>query len=133
MKKLTKILGVFLLALVLVACSGRASNDLDTEQANNKIAQKDSFMLIVESSTCGACIAFKPTVEKFEQDNPNYEIYTITIDKLKDEQARSEFLHKYAVSATPTSLFFKDGELKTSIEGVIDEAKLTDTYKKIIE
>lgn len=133
MKKLSKILGVFLLALVIVACSGGDAKSITPAQANEKIEAKNSFMLIVESSACSACIAFKPTVEQFEKDNPDFEIYTMTIDKLDDAQAKTDFLHKYSITATPTSLFFKNGELKTVIEGVIDEAKLTDTYNKNVK
>lgn len=127
MKRMKKIL-LSALALFIVitisACSGAGGKDISPSQLNEKISAKETFVLVASQSTCGACKAYEPTVEEFIQKDKDIKLYDVVIDKVSDAQEKNDFLTKYNITGTPTTLFFKDGELKTMVEGVISLDKL---------
>lgn len=127
MKRMKKILMSALALFVVItisACSGASGKDISPSQLNDKIAAKDTFIVVASQSTCGACKAYEPTVDEFMQKDKDTKLYDVVIDKISDDQEKNDFLTKYNITGTPTTLFFKNGELKTMVEGVISLDKL---------
>lgn len=78
----------------------------------NKINNKESFVLILGSATCGHCASYKYTIDEIIKEN-QINIYYIDINTLNEEQvdeilAMTNFGADYQLS-TPTILFFKEG------------------------
>lgn len=78
----------------------------------NKVNNKDSFVLILGSATCGYCESYKYTVDEIIKEN-QINVYYIDIYNLSEKQvdeivALTNFGEGYQLS-TPTTLFFKDG------------------------
>lgn len=127
MKNIKKIMmGAFALFLIVFvsACSNQQNYDITPAQVQEKIEAKETFLVVAVQSTCSACKAFEPTVEEFRTKDTKYKTYDVVLDKLDDNDARNEFITKYHISGTPTTLFFKDGQLKTMTEGVVAIDKL---------
>ena len=76
------------------------------------VANKESFPLVVGSSTCSACSLFRPTMESFISDY-QIDVRYVDISKLSQDEANS-FLSIVGITSTPTTVFYKDGE-QTSV------------------
>lgn len=97
-----------------------------------KVNNKESFILCVSASECTHCKTYKPKLKKISNDY-NIKIYYTDVDKFSDEDY-AEFKNKFSFDGgTPTTIFFKDGEEKTTatrIEGDISIERTIDKFKK---
>ena len=82
--------------------------ELSYKELEEKIKNKDSFMLIYTQSTCSHCHQFKPVLKK-TLAKENFYGYEIVIDKLETSD-RAKLNDIANVSNTPTIVFIKDGE-----------------------
>lgn len=82
--------------------------ELSYKELEEKIKNKDSFMLIYTQSTCGHCHQFKPVLKK-ALAKQNFYGYEIVIDKLETND-RAKLNDIANVNNTPTIVFIKDGE-----------------------
>ena len=82
--------------------------ELSYKELEEKIKNKDSFMLIYTQSTCSHCHQFKPVLKK-TLAKQNFYGYEIVIDKLETSD-RAKLNDIANVSNTPTIVFIKDGE-----------------------
>lgn len=82
--------------------------ELSYKELEEKIKNKDSFMLIYTQSNCSHCHQFKPVLKKTlaKQDLYGYEI---VLDKLETSD-RAKLNDIANVSNTPTIVFIKDGQ-----------------------
>ncbi len=94
----------------------------DVTQANFQQVVLNSqipVMVDVWASWCGWCTAYAPTVNQFAQNEAG---------KLKvvrvDYDANSTLDSTYNITALPTTLFFKNGQLVNSIQGDVPESAL---------
>lgn len=60
---------------------------------------------------CGPCKAIAPAIEKFSETHEHVKFYKVDVDALADVAAEN------GISAMPTFLFFKDGELLETVRG----------------
>lgn len=97
-----------------------------------KVNNKEDFVLCVSASECTHCKSYKPKLRKISKDY-DIKIYYTDIDKFGDKDY-DEFKEIFSFDGgTPTTIFFKEGEEKTTatrIEGDISMEKTIDKLKK---
>ena len=122
MKKVLFIITAML--LFLGACSSnKKSLDLTSQEVLDKLANKETFVVNLGSSTCPACIAYEPVVKEFMK-NYDVEIFTVTLDKETDEDAKAALLEAMPVEYTPSTQIVIEGEVVKKYEGVLEYKKL---------
>lgn len=134
MKK--KIIALFLTIVVVLTTSGcnklTTYEELNYNELMNKIEQKEDFILMIGSSQCSHCSAFKKTLEKVIE-NYQIKIYYINIYNLTDEEDKELSKHFY-FSGTPTTVFVENGtELKDENGNIKDRIDGNRPYKTVIE
>lgn len=105
--------------------------EITYEEITKKVADEDSFILIVSQSTCSHCATYKPKIEQICKEH-NLDVYYIDYDKC---QNKTEFLNEFDLSgATPTTIFFQNGKEKSilnRIEGDISKQTVIETFEKM--
>jgi predicted bacteriocin transport accessory protein len=82
--------------------------ELSFKELEEKINNKESFVLVYTQTTCAHCHEFKPILKK-TLAKQNFYGYEIVLDKLeKSEKAKLNDIAN--VSGTPTMVFIKDGQ-----------------------
>lgn len=105
---------------------------LSYEEVVNKVNNKDSFVLCVSTTDCVHCQDYKPKLKSIS-NKYDIEIFYTDVDTFsKDnyENFKTEFSFD---GSTPTTIFFKDGEEKTTatrIDGDVSEEKIISKLKK---
>lgn len=98
---------------------------LTYDEYENKIKNKDSFVLLLWQTGCGHCQTFEPILNSVI-DYYNLEIYSINVATLTDDQY-SKLKNKTFVSGTPTTVVFKDGITQSKkLVGSKDEQTVID-------
>ena len=131
MKKIISILALLVLAIGIVGCS--SSNTVSPADIDKKIENKESFIVIASSDTCSACKTYKPIVEEFTKKVEDASLVEVVIDKAQEDEDLGNFVLKYSITATPTTLFFKDGKLKTMVARVLTEGELENMYNQYVK
>ncbi len=104
--------------------------ELSYQELEQKIQNKESFVLVYTQTTCGHCHEYKPILKRTLAKNKFY-AYEIVLDKLAKED-KTKINDIANVSGTPTTIFIKDGqEINTSsrLVGIQTEEKLTNKFK----
>ncbi|AAT27628.1 thioredoxin family protein [[Mycoplasma] mobile] len=84
---------------------------------------KDKKILVFHATWCGPCRMYGPILE--EVGSKGYEIFKIDVDKDR------EFTREFGIKNTPSTLFFKNGELKEKVIGFKSADELIDLINKI--
>lgn len=140
--KIKKILIICLIIAILVGAFYLLINSSDNNKNNliklsydeiiNKIDNKESFVLVISRTNCSHCANYKPKLKEVA-GKYNIKIYYIDTDEL-DKETLTKFTQKMSFDgSTPTTLFIKDGEEKTTatrIEGDVSEERLIEKLKK---
>lgn len=118
--------------LLLTGCSHTIKyTKLNFSQIETKLENKETFVLIISSSTCPNCVVYKEVIEKTKIKD-KLRIYYINVDDLMEEEY-SKLYSKYAYSATPTTIFIKNGIEESTynrIIGRISSNELIEQLKK---
>ena len=128
MKKVLVILVCF--TLLLVGCSSKKKTyiEIDYNGLEEKINNKDDFILVIGSSQCTNCASYKITmtdiVKKYKID-----VYYIDIYQLSDNEL-AKVNNKFSFSGTPVTVFIENGEEKDPQFNRIDGAK---DYDYVVE
>lgn len=125
---------IFLIGIIFVSgCANKGFttyHEISYDEYNKMISDKESFPLVIGSSTCSACSLFKPTMESFISKY-NVEVFYIDISKLSEDDFNS-FKSSIGFSSTPTTIFFEGGKQSSvyyrivgseSLNGVIEAYK----------
>ena len=131
--------GIILIAIIIVviiwysiSSGSRNFIKLNYNEILEKVDNKESFILCVSASECIHCNSYKPKLKKISNDY-NIKIYYTDVDKFNDNEY-DEFKDKFSFDGgTPTTMFFKDGEERTTatrIEGDISIERTIDKFKK---
>lgn len=105
---------------------------LSYEEIIEKVNNRDSFVLCVTASDCVHCQDYKPKLKSIS-NKYDIEIFYTDIDSFDDadyENFKSEFSFD---GSTPTTIFFRDGEEKTTatrIDGDVSTEKIISKLKK---
>lgn len=108
-------------------------NNLELIGYDAFIEKKDNneeFILVVTQTGCGACEAFKPTINEVLVEN-NIIAYEINLRELTSEQLE-KFGQEFPIEYTPTTLIFKEGVEQTalSVVGNYSKEEITSTLKQ---
>jgi thioredoxin 1 len=76
---------------------------------------------------CGGCNTMKPMFEKFKEEAASEAVEILDINVDTDPEAAS----KFGVQSIPFTVFIKGGEVVKAVKGVMNTAKLHETYKEI--
>ena len=124
------ILIIFIIYGINVYTGGKLT-ELKNTEVIEKINNKESFVLCVSQTTCSHCAVYKPKLKEIA-NKYNIELYYIDVDLLDKEESK-EFNKYIYTDGTPTTIFFINGEEKTTanrIEGNASSKKIIDTLKK---
>lgn len=137
MKKLFGIMAMTL--LVISGCSSATTiNYIKTTEVMEKMDNKEEFVLIVGSSTCGACLAYKPILEEVIKNKEatifyvQYDTEGIKADKSVDEAGRAninKLFDEYfqgKITGTPSTVHIKDGKIDSFETGMLSYVQLID-------
>lgn len=125
-----------LLLMILAGCSAKTSDKKEMEQVYTtsimqKMDNKETFFFVVASSTCSACIAYKPVLQEFVA-NKDFNLLYVEVDTegSKSEADRANVLKLFeeylddTINLTPTTVFIKDGVLEDYIVGQMKYTEL---------
>lgn len=127
MKKLgwmVLILGV--LVCITTGCTKNYIVEISYDEYQKLLENKETFVLEVMKNDCTACKGIRPKLKKISEKY-KVEIKYIDISKLKEEQVDS-----LGISATPTIIFYTDGEEETTsarLEGNLSEKKIIEKFQ----
>lgn len=94
-----------------------------------KIDNKETFMLIMTRTDCTHCEAFLPTFKKvlYDYDLTGYQIH---LDTLSNEE--TAYVKGIAsINGTPTTIFIKDGEEMSALNRLVGEQSRTKTIERL--
>lgn len=130
MKKALIILTSILILFSISGCGKITSyNEISYEKLNEMLKNKENFVLIIGSSTCSACKAYKLTldqvIEKYQLD-----IKYIDIAKLDDNQV-SELRSNFPFQGTPATIFITKGQEKDTQNRIKGNEKFSKIVKML--
>ncbi len=119
--------------------SGEAGlQELSYAEYQDKIDNKESFVVIIERATCSHCVSFLPVAKSFASDN-NVPMYYVDTDTFSEEDWNSfeksnTFLKKNSGKwGTPTTVVLAGNEAVDYIEGETTADKLLDLYQEYFD
>ena len=105
---------------------------LNYNEVIDKVNNKDSFVLCVSATDCIHCQDYKPKLKTIA-NKYNIDIFYIDVDTFSKGDYE-DFRTKFSFDgSTPTTIFFNDGEEKTTatrIEGNVSTEKVVNKLKK---
>ena len=110
-------------------------HELTYAEYQEKIDNKEQFVVIIERATCSHCVDYMPVAESFADDN-ELPLYYIDTDKFNEddwtkfEKSITFLKEKNGDWGTPTTVVQAGRETVAYIEGVADVEQLTDLYDK---
>ncbi len=124
MKKLLLICFIIFLA----GCSVlKTYDEISYKNLNKMLNNKEDFVLFIGSSTCSACDSYKLTLNQVISKY-NVDIKYIDLSKLSEKET-SKLTAMFPISATPTTVFVKDGKEEDTYNRIIGSVK----YSKIVQ
>ena len=136
MKNKKNILRISLLVTILIftiiIIYGNKNNliELNYNEVLEKIENKEDFVLCISATNCVHCQDYKPKLKKISKEY-DIKIYYINRDKLNNKEYE-EFKTKLSFDGgTPTTIFFKDGEEKTTATRIEGNDKIEKVITKL--
>lgn len=127
-----KILLVILSVLCLTGCSsGTKLKNISYNELNEKMKNKETFVLYIGAANCSHCSEFKPTLEKVVKEY-NLDVYYIDMATVSEEEYEA-VKNKTNLQGTPTVLVVQNGKSKYTdrIVGTKDEESTVEFFKEI--
>ena len=128
------LIGIFCLLCFAGCGSNKLSgyDEIGYDDYRRLIDDKESFPLVIGSSTCSACSLFKPTMESFIK---KYQVDVKYIDLSKLSEAEKNSLGSIInFQSTPTTVFFENGEQTSVYYRIVGSESLNNVvsaYKKM--
>lgn len=127
MKKI--IASILLVCCVIISgCTAKLNGytKISYNELLKKIENGETFPLVIGSSECSACANYEIVMNQFISKN-QVEVYMIDIVLLSEDEYK-KLKSDTSFSGTPTTVFYKDGEL-TSFYNRIDGSASMDEVK----
>lgn len=130
-KKKNIILGVLVVILVILICTitiiiGKKNSkayqsieEINLTTLQDKINNKDKFVLVVTQTGCSHCIAYLPVLEEIGEEY-HLKFYDINITNLSADE-KTDFNKIVRISGTPTTIFYTDGEEQSTTTRLVGE------------
>lgn len=101
--------------------------ELDRKGIQEKIENKEDFILVYSRKGCSHCAEYLPVLENVLTD---YKVKGYYIDSEKFSKDDLKYVNSIAnISGTPTTVFIEDGEETTVVNRIVGTAN----RKKIVE
>lgn len=127
MKKYGIMLFLLVFGIILsTGCDKNYIHEISYKEYQKLIDNKETFVLEVMKNDCSACQGIRPKLQKITKKY-KVEIKFIDLKKLSQEENDS-----LGVGATPTIIFYTNGEEETTtarIEGNISEKRIIEKFK----
>lgn len=126
------ILIVVALLAVIIITKEKHLIKLEYNEIIEKIENKENFVLCLSATECVHCQSYKPKLKKIAKEY-DIKIYYSDIDTFTDEEYENIKTKLSFDGSTPITIFFKDGEEKTTatrIEGNTQSEKIIAKLKK---
>ena len=104
-------------------------NEISFNDIMEKIENKEDVVLLISQTTCSHCISYKPKL-KDVANKYKLNIYYIDVDLLNEDELK-ELKSKVNYTATPVTVFLKDGEEKTAANRINGDASKDKIVKKL--
>ncbi len=106
--------------------------EITFKELQEKVDNKETFILLISRSDCSHCIEYKPTLKKVLAEN-DIIAYEIQLDKIsaEDEGKLKDIAN---VSGTPNTIFIENGVEKSTsqrLSGAVSESKLRSRLKAL--
>ena len=128
MKKILIIISFILIAFTFGCTKKERIVEISANKFLSKIENKDTFALYIGNENCSYCVAYKPTLEEVLND------YDISIYHLDNSKLTSEDYNKINpiinVQSTPTIVFIKNGEEKSTLDRIVGKVSYEKTVNK---
>ena len=133
-KKALIIVSVFLILLVAAIVADRMLSkshfeEIKYDKMMEKVANKDSFIVLFSQTTCSHCKDFKPKLKKVANEF-NIDIYYLETDIL-DEETSKELKKVFSFSSTPTTIFIINGEEKSAATRIVGDVSREKIISKL--
>ena len=124
--------------LPLILTGEAGLHQLTYSEYQEKIDNKEHFVVILERATCSHCVTYMPIAEQFASDNnlPMYYVDTDTFtneDWEKFEKSNSYLKKAKGEWGTPTTLVLAGSEAVDFVVGVTESTELKEMYDKYFE
>ena len=103
---------------------------LNYNEILEKVNNKEDFILCVTAENCIHCKEFKPKLKKIA-NSYNIKIYYANVDDFTEEEYKTFKTEFSFDGGTPTTIFFKKGEEKTTATRIEGNAKFEKIINKI--
>ena len=126
MKKKLFCLVIIVSCLIITGCARTITYSTFEE----KIKNKESFVVLIIQNGCSHCENFKPVFDKFANDN-EIEYFKLNLTNISSVDNNS-LNSNYNIEGTPTILIFKKGveQKELRIAGETTTKVLKETFKK---
>ncbi len=129
MKKLIILTLIVISTIMFTGCSNNnVINEINFDELEEKIDNKDSFILEIIQTGCSHCEEFSPRFKAVLKTN-NLEAYSLNIYNLNNEE-REKFNDLITISGTPTVIFFEKGKEENRISGAVSNEKIEEELKE---
>ena len=130
MKKIINIIILLVMVVMLTGCKGSVK-EISYKSFKNNVSNRGTFVVEIKKDGCPYCTEYEPVFTKVMEDN-GINAYTLNLSSLSTNE-NSDITINYEINATPTTLFFKDGQeiFSSRIEGSVSEDRLTKVLKRL--
>lgn len=101
--------------------------EINMQQLEEKINNKDTFILVMTQTGCVHCQSYLPTIKKVSRE---YGVTFYVLNRAKLSKEEYNRLNNIAnISGTPSTIFIVDGEEKTTLNrltGSIEKSRLVE-------
>ena len=101
--------------------------EINMQQLEEKINNKDTFILVMTQTGCVPCQRYLPTIKKVSRE---YGVTFYVLNRAKLSKEEYNRLNDIAnISGTPSTIFIVDGEEKTTLNrltGSIEKSRLVE-------
>lgn len=132
--RMKKFLVLILFMVIFISGCGKRTtyDEISYNEFKKLVENKESFPLVIGSSTCSACSMFRPTMEAFIKKY-NIDVKYIDISKLSEDE-NGEFSSNIGFKSTPTTVFFVDGKQTSVYDRIVGSETMTsvvESYKRM--
>lgn len=116
---------------MLTGCSKTTYDEISYSELNEKLENKEDFILFIGSSTCSACAAYEITLNDIIEEY-NVDVKYIDLSKLSDGD-ESALVSEFPITGTPATIFITDGDEKDThnrIDGNEKKSKIIEKFKE---
>ncbi len=97
--------------------------ELNAENFKQTISSDLSVLVDFWAVWCGPCRMLSPVVDEIAEEGGDFVVAKVNVDENPD------IAREYAISAIPTLLVFKNGQLKNKSVGVISKEEILNLLK----